>query len=170
MSHERTQDGNRWLIAKPSATAATPICAPRWGLRMGKNRIPALDSKGAYQRSDVNKPRLLHLPMRRKELNSLTWDAWKKVKVLVAQACPTLLQPLGLQLARVLCPWNFPGKNFGVSCHFLLQGIFPTQGLNPSLLHPLHWGADSLPLSHVGSLNTRIFQGNLSEDSATLEN
>ena len=36
---------------------------------------------------------------------------------------------------RLLCPWNFPGKNTGVSCHFLLQGIFPTQGSNPGLLH-----------------------------------
>ena len=29
--------------------------------------------------------------------------------------------------ARLLCPWNFPGKNTGVGCHFLCQGIFPTQ-------------------------------------------
>ena len=36
---------------------------------------------------------------------------------------------------QVLCPWDFPGKNTGVGCHFLLQGIFPTQGLNPGLLH-----------------------------------
>ena len=28
---------------------------------------------------------------------------------------------------RILCPWDFPGKNTGVVCHFLLQGIFPTQ-------------------------------------------
>ena len=35
---------------------------------------------------------------------------------------------------RLLCPWDFPGKNTGVSCHFLLQGIFPTQGLKPHLL------------------------------------
>ena len=34
-----------------------------------------------------------------------------------------------------LSPWNFPGKNTGVGCHFLLQGIFPTQGLNLGLLH-----------------------------------
>ena len=45
-------------------------------------------------------------------------------------------------------PWNSPGKNTGVGCHFLLQGIFLTQGLNPGLLHyrqiPYH-------LSHQGS-------------------
>ena len=38
------------------------------------------------------------------------------------------LQPHGLQPARLLCPWDFPGKNNGVACHFLLQGIFLTQG------------------------------------------
>ena len=36
---------------------------------------------------------------------------------------------------RLLCPWDFPGDNAGVGCHFLLQGIFPTQGLNLGLLH-----------------------------------
>ena len=33
---------------------------------------------------------------------------------------------------------NFPGKNTGVGCHFLVQGIFPTEGLNPSCLRLLH--------------------------------
>src|SRR5574341_916161 len=37
--------------------------------------------------------------------------------------------------AGFLCSWNSPGKNTGVGCHALLQGIFPTQGLNPRLLH-----------------------------------
>ena len=36
---------------------------------------------------------------------------------------------------RLLCPWDFPGKNTGVGCHCLLQGIFPTQGSNLCLLH-----------------------------------
>ena len=35
----------------------------------------------------------------------------------------------------LLCPWNSPGKNTGVGCHFLLQRIFLTQGSNPSLWH-----------------------------------
>ena len=39
-------------------------------------------------------------------------------------------------------------------CHFLLQGIFPTQGSSPCLLHLLHWQADSLPLCHLGSPQT----------------
>ena len=54
--------------------------------------------------------------------------------VLVTQSWPTLL-PHGLQPARLLCLWNSPGKNTEVGCHFLLQGIFLAQGLNPGLLH-----------------------------------
>ena len=48
----------------------------------------------------------------------------------------------GIILARIL---------ESVGCHFLLQGIFLAQGLNPSLLHLLRWHVGSLPLSHLGS-------------------
>ena len=61
------------------------------------------------------------------------------------------LQPHGLKPARLLCPWNSPGKNAGEGCHFQLQGIFTTQGLNPSLMCLLHWQVESLPLHHLGS-------------------
>ena len=57
----------------------------------------------------------------------------------VAQSCPTLLHPHGLQPTRLFCPWDFPGKKTRVGCHFLLQGSFPTQGSNQYLLH---WQAD----------------------------
>ena len=58
--------------------------------------------------------------------------------------------PHGLQLARLLCPWDSPGKNTGVGCHDLLQRISPTQGLNWCLLCLLHWQAGSLPLVPAG--------------------
>ena len=45
------------------------------------------------------------------------------------------LQPHGLKPTRSSCPWDSPGKNTGVGCHALLQGIFPTQGLNLGLPH-----------------------------------
>ena len=48
---------------------------------------------------------------------------------------------------RFLCPWDCPGKNTGVGCQALLQGIFLTQELNSRPLCPLHWQAGSLPLS-----------------------
>ena len=59
---------------------------------------------------------------------------------------PDSLWPRGLQPTRLLRPWDSPGKNTGVGCHFLLQGIFPTQG---SSLH-LAWRVDSLPLEPPG--------------------
>ena len=53
---------------------------------------------------------------------------------------------------RLLCPWNFPGQNTGVGSHSLLQGIFPTQGLNPGLLLGRQilycWATRETPGSH----------------------
>ena len=66
----------------------------------------------------------------------------------VASAVSDSERPHGLQPARLLCPWGSPGKNTRVGCHFLLQGIFQTQGLNLCLLY---WQGDSLPLSCLGS-------------------
>ena len=45
------------------------------------------------------------------------------------------LWPQGLKPARLLCPWDSPGKDPGVDCHSLFQGIFPTQRLNQGLQH-----------------------------------
>ena len=49
------------------------------------------------------------------------------------QSCLTLCDPM--DCTGLLCSWDSPGKDTGVDCHFLLQGIFPTQGSNPGLLH-----------------------------------
>ena len=54
---------------------------------------------------------------------------------LVTKLCLTFLGPHGLYSARLLCPCGFTGKNIGVGCHFLLQGILLTQESNPGLLH-----------------------------------
>ena len=61
------------------------------------------------------------------------------------------LPPYELQPASLLYPWNFPGKNTGVDCHFLLQGIFPTQLLNLSPWHLMHWQVNPLPLHYLKS-------------------
>ena len=61
------------------------------------------------------------------------------------------LQPCGLQPSRLLCPQDFPGKNPGVDCHFLLQGVFPTQGFNSCLLCLLHCRQILYLLSYQGS-------------------
>ena len=67
---------------------------------------------------------------------------------LVARLCLTLLEPHGLQLARLLCPWDFQGTNIGMGLHFLFQELFLTQGSNLCLLH---WQVGSSPLSYQGS-------------------
>ena len=53
----------------------------------------------------------------------------------VAQLCPTLWDPMDCSLPGSSVHGIFPGKNIGVGCHFLLQEIFPTQGLNQGLPH-----------------------------------
>ena len=73
--------------------------------------------------------------------------------MLICSVVSDSLQPHGLQPTSLLCLWNFPGKITEMGCHFLLQGIFPTQGSNLHLLCLLLWQADSLPLHHLGSLN-----------------
>ena len=77
---------------------------------------------------------------------------------LVLYGCDQLLShvqlfatPWTVGATRLLCPWNFPSKNTGVRCQFLLQGFFLTQILNLCLLHLLHLQASSLPLSQLGS-------------------
>ena len=92
----------------------------------------------------------LHWCVRRRISNALC--------VCAPTCVPTLslfdfLQPHGLQSAKLLCPWDSPGKNTWVSCHFLLQGIFPTWGSNPCLPSLLNWRADSLPRSHEVCVN-----------------
>ena len=66
---------------------------------------------------------------------------------LIAKSC--LIH--GLQSTRLLGPWDFPGKNTGVGCHFLLQEIFLTQGSNPHLLH-CRW-----ILYHLATWETHLY-------------
>ena len=68
--------------------------------------------------------------------NKLKWSE-------VTQSCPTLRNP-----ARLLHPWDFPGKSTRVGCQFLLQGIFPIQGSSPA---PSHCRQTLYHLSHQGS-------------------
>ena len=75
------------------------------------------------------------------------------------QSCSTL-RPYGLYPTRLLCLWDSPGENTGVSCHTLLQGIFLTQGSNP---YPYvsrigrwvldHWAISEAPLCATFPLN-----------------
>ena len=92
--------------------------------------------------SDVNAHRFcLQSKVRQKEKNEydLLTDIYGIQKNGTESVSPSVmsdsLQPHGWWPARLLCPWNSPGKDTGVHCHFLLQGIFLTQGSNLDLLH-----------------------------------
>ena len=88
-SHQRLKPSSvtRWTLRKLRAEKNTcHLVANRlqplrrwWALRkfrMWKYRILAPDSRGAYQRNEFSEPGILHLPIQRKALNSLTWDIW----------------------------------------------------------------------------------------------
>ena len=82
------------------------------------------------------------------------------IQVLVAQSCLTLCDrrdcsPPGSSVHEI-----FPGKDTGVGCHFLLQGIFPTQGLNPGLLHCRQI---LYRLSYKGSLSVQFSRSVMSD-------
>ena len=70
------------------------------------------------------------------------------VLCLATQLCSTLYNSMDCSPPGSSVHEDSPGKNTGVGCHSLLQGIILTWGSNPRLLH---WQADSLPLSHLGS-------------------
>ena len=69
--------------------------------------------------------------------------------------------------SRFLCPWDFPGKYTQMGFHFLLQGIFPTQGSKSALLHRQ---ADSLPLSHQESPPLVVQFSSIAQSCPTLCN
>ena len=67
------------------------------------------------------------------------------------------VSPWTVYPTRLLCLWDFSGRNTGVGCHFLLPGIFPTQGLNSRLLCLLHCRQILDPLSQRGSIYIYIY-------------
>ena len=77
------------------------------------------------------------------------------LECLVAQSHPTLCDPMDCMLPGSSIHGDYPGKNTGVGCHAVLQGIFPTQGLNLGLLHfqQIHYH-----LSYQGSPSHSLLQ------------
>ena len=72
-------------------------------------------------------------------------------------SCVQLFAMLWTVALQLLCPWDSLGKNTGMGCHVLLQGIFPTQGRNMCLLCLLLWQVGSLPLALPGKPITLSF-------------
>ena len=108
-----------------------------------------MDSPWGHKESDATEQLSLHFltcwmapvsRFQRKDVRALQ----------VASVVSGSLKRYGLRPTRQLCPWDSPGKITGVGCHFLFQGIFPTQESNPRLLCLLHWQAGSLLLVPPG--------------------
>ena len=99
-------------------------------LRVWKCKLLTLESWDAYERNDFSEPKLLHLPIHRKALNSLTWDIWFPFVINKFLMFKLLLLLLLLsRFSRVGLPrgpphfWDSPGENIGVGCHLLVQCI-----------------------------------------------
>ena len=75
----------------------------------------------------------------------------KSLKSCLTLSDPMVYSPPGSPVHR-----DSPGKNAGVDCHALLQGIFPTQGSNLHPLGLLYWKASSLPLVPPGKPNAML--------------
>ena len=80
-------------------------------------------------------------------LPSLSCLVWCIVLVELLSLSNSFATPWTVATLGFICPWDYPGNIIGVGCHFLLQGIFLTEGANLQLLH---WEVDSSPLSHQG--------------------
>ena len=94
----------------------------------------------------------------------------KKVKVKSLSCARLFGTPWTVACTKLLHPWDFPGKSTGVGCHFLLQGIFPTQGSNPGLLHcrqtlyllshqgsrPLRYDLNQIPCDYTVEVRNRF--------------
>jgi len=88
--------------------------------------------------------------LKSKEMDSyLILPIYNKLCVCACSVMTNSLQPYGLYPCRHLCSWDSSGKNTGIGCHALLQGVFPTQ-----VSSFLHWQMDSLQLAPPGKPHT----------------
>ena len=138
-------DDKRFLMGYAGRSPCTVVCPTRalhvcplwlspgpWPSRKGRasQLLQCSDAEGSSQTQTV----------------SFIWHACEVTSVMSYS-----LLHYGPQPSRLLCPWYSPGKNTGVGCHLLFQGLFPTQRSNPHLLCLLHWQAGSLPLAPPGN-------------------
>ena len=103
-----------------------------------EEKIPALRTSGSSGVTRVLKPEVKDQTSERHHKKQGSgaggencFLSFRPLKVLVAQSCSTLCDSMGCSL----CPRDSLGKNTGVGCHSLLQGILPAQGLNLHLPH-----------------------------------
>ena len=115
-----------------------------------------LSGRNSYLHEDLGKEHSRQqeeLAQGLEEWRNLVHSRDKEVSVAGAKlllSCLTLWDPMDCSPPGSSVHGDSPGKNPGMGWHFLLQGIFPTQGLNPCLLCLLHCQVGSLPLAPPG--------------------
>ena len=97
-----------------------------------EQRAGARELRSSKSLDDNNSMKRSKMTIQR-EVEGSKYTKIKSVCLLSHSVMSNSLQPCELEPTRLLCPWDYPGKNTGVGCHFLLQGIFPTQELNSHL-------------------------------------
>ena len=100
--------------------------------------------------SDIRNLKVIFLTLKKGKLDKLKISNFYECFVIVKSGSCVWLSatPETITSYRLLCPWDFPGKNTGLCYHFLLQGIFLIQAWSLCLLH---WQVDSLSMSHQWS-------------------
>ena len=119
-----TTDRRSLLQCRPPHTCACSLCL----LEMGtQQRLTHFRASGPFLEA-------LRCIIPNESCTVIVGPKQRKKKK-VAESCLTLCDPTDCKPTGLPHPWTFPGKSTGVGCHFLLQGIFPTQGSNRGLPH-----------------------------------
>ena len=141
-----TWDGLGKSLPPPETLCQLPVCASHTGDPSGAT---ALLQQAGVNTASESAETVFCSPGEPQPSSEMERKGWGQVWPLVCVCMLSCFCCVRTVAARLLCPWDCPGKNIGVDCHSLLQGIFPIQGLNPSLLHSRQI---LYPLSHLGSL------------------
>ena len=110
----------------------------------------AKGSKGALNETPLWKHKYPRFPKSEGKAAELRTPFWVAICVLNCFSLVQLFATPWTIAHQTPLSMDLPGKNTGVGCYAFLQGIFPTQGLNPHLLHLLRWQVGSLPLPQPG--------------------
>ena len=101
-----------------------------------KSKLLTLDKEAAAWPSETDRDNSLSCPLKRPHIDFYRWALAKEMCTMLSRFSRVRLLaiPWTVYPTKLLCLWNYPGKNTGMGCHFLRQGIFPTQELNPASL------------------------------------
>ena len=112
----------------------------RWRKSQGKRQTWKSISKSVKQASDKIQGLIYKRHQQNYTFKSITWKKDSLKRLILGHVLRGSLRPHGLLPSRLLRPWDFPAKNTGMGCRFLLQRIFnPDSGIEPKSLRSPAW-------------------------------